>query len=168
MSRSSFLLASLLLALAPLFAIGAARGEDKPPPPAPRYEALRFGKVRMHAGPGRQYPVLWVYQRKGLPVEVQASYDVWRRVADPDGTVGWVEDTMLSDKRTVLVTKTRRTLRQDPADTSAAVALADPGTVAHVTLCETGWCKLKFDSYDGWLKETELWGTAPNETFGAP
>ncbi len=142
-----------------------AHAEDAAPAPVPGFEALRAGKVNMHAGPGQQYPVIWTYQRKNLPVRILASYDVWRKVSDPEGTVGWVETTMLSEKRTLIVARSRRTLRHDPQDTAAAVALADPGAIAHAVACTGGWCHVKFDDFEGWMKEGELWGADPNESF---
>ncbi len=38
-----------------------------------------------------------------FPVEVLAKYDVWRRVRDADGEIGWVHVAMLSSARTALV-----------------------------------------------------------------
>ncbi len=165
------------LLLLPIFAAGlllypaSLRAADAPAPSVPPhnvtpyFEALRFGKVNMHAGPSQDYPIIWTYQRKNLPVRVLAEDDVWKKISDPDGTTGWVETTMLTDKRSILVQKTRRTLRHDPQDSAAAVALADPGTVARVVACTGGWCRVKFDDYEGWLKETDVWGTTPNEAF---
>ena len=157
--------ASCSSAFTSLFSIliaSAAQAAD-----APKYESLRFPKVNMHAGPGMQYPVLWTYQRKGLPVVVTANYDVWKRVSDPDGTTGWVQETMLSDKRTVIAKDKQRTLRSDPKDAATAIALVDPGAIAKVQSCTNGWCAVKFDGYDGWMKEAELWGTLPGENFDA-
>jgi SH3-like domain-containing protein len=90
---------------------------------------------------------------------------VWKRITDPEGTSGWVQETMLSDKRTVMVKDKQRILREDPKDNAAAIASADPGAIAKVQSCKGGWCAVKFDGYDGWMKEAELWGTLPNESF---
>lgn len=48
----------------------------------PRFVSLRADEVNMRAGPGEQYPIEWVYQRSGLPLEVIAEFDHWRRVRD--------------------------------------------------------------------------------------
>ena len=58
----------------------------------------------MREGPTYRHPILWVYRRKGLPVEIVAQFDVWRRVRDADGTMGWVHASMIAETRTVLVT----------------------------------------------------------------
>ena len=148
----------------------AARAAEAPPATSfeAKYEALRFGKIKMHTGPGQQYPVAWVYQRKGLPVKVVAAYDVWRKVVDADGTTGWMQENMLSDKRTVAVVGGQRHLLADASPKAATVALADPGTIAQVKACKDGWCQVKFTDYEGWIRQSEVWGTAPNESFGPP
>ena len=108
----------ILLILLVLSALPAHAGNAPQPPDGilaeAKYEAFRYGKIKMHTGPGKQYPVEWVYLRKSLPVKVVATYDVWRKVVDPDNTTGWVQETMLSEKRTVMVTGRQRTPISQP------------------------------------------------------
>ena len=40
-----------------------------------RYVTLRANEVNLRAGPGEQFPIQWVYRRKGLPVEVIGKSD---------------------------------------------------------------------------------------------
>ena len=56
-----------------------------------------------HAGPGRNYPNVWLYQRRDLPVRVVKKYENWRLIQDPDGAQGWMLVTLLSDRRTAIV-----------------------------------------------------------------
>ena len=70
----------------------------------PRYAALRADEVNLRTGPGERYPIAWVYHRKGLPVEVTAEYDVWRRgSAMRENNEGWVHNTSISGTRNVIV-----------------------------------------------------------------
>ena len=51
----------------------AAQAAPRQPPsgqPVPRYVSLKFDKVYARAGPGEDHQLLWVYQAKGLPVQV--------------------------------------------------------------------------------------------------
>jgi SH3-like domain-containing protein len=160
----------LIFVFALLLSLPAYAGNAPQPPDGmlaqPKYEALRYARIKMHTGPGKQYPVSWVYLRKALPVKVVATYDVWRKIVDPDGTTGWVQETMLSDKRTVVVAPGKqRTLHHDPADTAATVALAEPGAIAQVQSCAANWCHLTFADYDGWMQQADVWGTAAGENF---
>ena len=64
--------------------------------PVPRYVTLKFDEANLRAGPGREYPVLWQYQKAGLPLLVDAEFGIWRKVLDHDGTVGWMHGSVLS------------------------------------------------------------------------
>jgi len=67
--------------------------------PLPRFVSLRSDKVFMRFGPGKQYPIKWVYERKWLPVEIILEFDTWRKIRDHAGEEGWVHQSLLSDRR---------------------------------------------------------------------
>ncbi|MBS1067364.1 SH3 domain-containing protein [Gluconobacter cerinus] len=71
--------------------------------PLPRYAALRADKVYMRRGPGDRYPIDWVYHRRGLPVQIEREFDVWRLVEDSDGQKGWVHQATLYGSRTFVI-----------------------------------------------------------------
>ena len=50
--------------------------------PIPRFVSLKAEKVNVRRGPSSDHPVAWVFQRKGLPVEIVAEFENWRRVRD--------------------------------------------------------------------------------------
>ena len=130
----------------------------------PYFASLRAGAVNLRTGPGERYPVEWIYQRKGLPVEVTAQVDVWRRVRDADGTEGWVHERMLTARRSVVVTGAPRILRSAPDPAAAAVARAEPGVIARLLECKGPWCQVETQSIKGWLPRAEMWGVYPGET----
>lgn len=135
--------------------------------PLPRFASLDSGEANLRAGPGKDYPILWVYQRKGLPVEIIQEFDTWRRIRDRDGTVGWVQQNLLSGKRTALIIDTQRTLLAEPGS-GDAIARLDPGVVARIEECRSDdWCRLEAQGYKGWLTRDEFWGAYPDEAFEA-
>src|SRR3954466_4118034 len=71
--------------------------------PVPRFVSLKADKVNMHIGPAKTYEVRWLYQRAGLPVEITAESENWRRIRDADGAEGWVYHSLLSGRRTGMV-----------------------------------------------------------------
>lgn len=71
--------------------------------PLPRFASLRADKVNMRAGPGERYPIQWVYHRRGLPVQIEREFDVWRLVEDADGVKGWVHQATLAGARDFVV-----------------------------------------------------------------
>jgi hypothetical protein len=81
----------------------AKAGDDKAKPAdakaGPRFASLRAEKVFLRAGPGPDFPIQWVFVRRGLPVEILATFDIFRKIRDSDGTVGWVNQQMLTGRR---------------------------------------------------------------------
>ena len=63
--------------------------------PVPRYVSLKSDHVNVRAGPTKDNDVAWVYTRSGLPVEITAEFENWRRVRDSEGAEGWVYHSLL-------------------------------------------------------------------------
>ncbi len=135
--------------------------------PLPRFVSLRADEINMRTGPGVQYPVEWVFQREGLPVEIIKEYRTWRLVRDWQGTQGWMHQSMLSGRRTFIVTGKERTVRSRSDANSAAVAIMEENTLGELMSCPaaSGWCQVKVKGIDGWLRRVEFWGAYRNETF---
>src|SRR3954447_9290361 len=87
-------------ALLILAAAAPAVAQEKQPP---YWASIASGQAMTHTGPGRNYPNVWLYQRRDLPVRVVKKYETWRLIEDPDGAQGWMLVTMLSDRRSALV-----------------------------------------------------------------
>src|ERR1700692_638037 len=71
--------------------------------PVPRYVSLKSDHVNVRAGPTKDNAVAWVYTRSGLPVEITAEFENWRRVRDSEGAEGWVYHSLLSGRRTAVL-----------------------------------------------------------------
>src|SRR5918992_1106484 len=87
-------------ALLMIAAAAPAAAQDKQPP---YWASIASGEAMMRAGPGRNYPGIWLYKRRDLPVRVIKLYPNWRLIEDPDGTRGWMLVSLLSDQRTAMV-----------------------------------------------------------------
>ncbi len=83
-------------------------------------------------------------QAQGLSLfQVIARYDVWRRVQAHDGTVGWMNVAMLTDRRTALVTgRDRVPVYADPEPRAKIVAYAMPGATANLEACAIRSCRI--------------------------
>jgi len=131
--------------------------------PIPRYVTLRSNEVNLRTGPGVRYPVDWVMQRRHMPVEIVAEFDTWRKVRDPEGTEGWVHQSMLSGRRAVLVLGSLRTLRRSPSDTAPAIARVEAGVVAWLEGCRPEWCEIEAEGLSGWIHRAHVWGVRIDE-----
>jgi len=136
--------------------------------PVPRFVSLKPDKVNVRAGPTRTHDVTWQYTRSGLPVEITAESDNWRRIRDWEGSEGWVYHTLLSGRRTALVISKSKDelvpLFNAADDQSRVVARLQPGVAASVRRCTGRFCQVSGTGFDGWIPQERLWGVYPNET----
>ena len=164
----------------------AAAAEDAKPPaapakppatsssglPLPRFVSLKSDRVNLRSGPGTDYPTSWVYRQAGLPVEVLSEYDAWRQVRDSEGATGWVLQSLLSGRRTALVSpweakagqeSPRIAVRNSDSNNAREVAIVEAGVIANIHACDGQWCNVTIDRYRGYLPQKQLWGVYPNE-----
>ncbi len=133
--------------------------------PLPRFASLHADEINMRTGPGTRYPIEWVYVREGLPVEVTAEFEIWRRVRDWEGSEGWIHKSALTGKRTLIVTGQTRQVYEEMDEQSAVKAHVEPGVIGHLLSCSPDWCKVKFDDINGYMPKSAFWGVYANETF---
>src|ERR1700754_2098435 len=135
--------------------------------PIPRYVSLKSDHVNVRAGPTKDNDVAWTYTRSGLPGEITAEYENWRRVRDSEGGEGWVYHSLLSGRRTAVVTMKRKDElaplydRADP--TSGVGARLQVGVLAQVKHWASGWCHISGNGFDGWIEQQRLWGVYADE-----
>ncbi len=133
--------------------------------PIPRFASLRPDQVNARTGPGLSYPIDWIYQRAGLPVEITAEFDTWRRIRDRDQTETWVHQSMLSGRRGALVTDSEVTLRTAPNAEARPVARLQAGVVGTMKGCDGQWCEIDVGDHSGWLTINSIFGAYAGEVF---
>lgn len=140
--------------------------------PLPRFVSLKSNRINLRVGPGRDYAVQWLYVKPGLPVEIVQEYDNWRRIRDSEGTEGWVLQTLLSGKRAGIAAPWGANGSADPVplfsraeEHAELTAKLEPGVLGKVTACDGNWCKFEASGYDGFVRQTDIWGAYPGEQF---
>jgi SH3-like domain-containing protein len=153
-----------VVALLPL-SIAAQNTRDERPLgdsglPLPRFVSINKSQANVRRGPGEDYPLLYQYQRRGLPLEIVAEYGQWRQVRDHEGAEGWMHARLLRGNRTVMVRRAAnaQTLRNRPEATGGVVALVQSGAIGQLEDCAGNWCEIEFDGHEGWLARAMLWG----------
>jgi SH3-like domain-containing protein len=135
--------------------------------PVPRYVSLKSDHVNVRAGPTKDNDVAWVFTRSGLPVEITAEFENWRRVRDSEGAEGWVYHSLLSGRRTAVITMKSKddfaSLHESADAASAVTARLQAGVVAQVKRCVAGWCHVAGNGFDGWIEQQRLWGVYADE-----
>jgi SH3-like domain-containing protein len=135
--------------------------------PLPRFVSLRANEVNLRTGPGVQYPIDWVFRRQNLPVEIIAEFKTWRKIRDWQGEQGWIHQSMVAGKRTVIITGNTRTLRSKANAKSKSVARIENYVIGNLLSCPgaEGWCRVEVDGFKGWLRRVEFWGVHRNESL---
>ena len=135
--------------------------------PIPRYVSLKPSDTPMREGPSKEHRIKWVFKREGLPVEITAEFENWRRVRDVEGTEGWVFHSRLSSRRTALVApwskETTLKLQESDSESSPVVARLQPSVLATIESCNKRWCRINGEGFRGWMKQDQLWGVYPDE-----
>lgn len=155
-----------ILAAAPVAAQGTSVGPSGLK--VPRFVSLKSDRVNVRGGPSTDHRVKWVFRRAGLPVEIVQEFENWRRIRDSEGEEGWVYHSLLSGRRTALVSPWQRTgtiisLRKAPREEAPIALKAQVGVQVNIILCDQGWCEVRAGEYEGWLKSNLLWGVYPDE-----
>jgi SH3-like domain-containing protein len=146
----------LLLALfLPKFSYGAQQQTES----LSTFMSTRSSEVNLRKGPGKIYPVEWTIKKTGYPLKVIAKYGTWFKVIDVDGSGGWVHQGMLSKKKYAYVT--RKSFIYKSADyNSGEIVGVDAKVCVMLKDVKRGWCKVKIESYEGWMKQDDLWGVS--------
>jgi len=150
---------SILVSFAALLAFGLPQPAMAQTREAPYWASLRAEPVNMRVGPSQDYPIEWVYRRKGLPVMVVRVVEGWRLVRDPDGAQGWVVARLLDPQRTaVVIGNGLAAILEEPVASSALKWNAEPGVVGQLGKCTAGWCEFDTNGHKGWIRADRLWG----------
>jgi SH3-like domain-containing protein len=150
---------------------GAARAQETTGSasglPIPRFVSLKPSDTPMREGPSKDHRIKWVFKKEGVPVEIIAEFENWRRVRDSEGDDGWVYHSRLSGRRTGQINPKLKvetvTLHARDSEGAEVVARLQPGVIGAVDQCTGRWCRMTGPGFDGWVQQERLWGVYPGE-----
>ena len=131
--------------------------------PLPRYASLKTDRVNLREGPSKDHATTWVFQRAGLPVEITAEFETWRKVRDSEGAEGWVLHSLLSGRRTALVAPWQegrefQNLHAQPRESADLAATLQSGVIANIRTCDGAWCLIDGDGFKGYIEQVQSLG----------
>lgn len=124
------------------------------------FMALRSSETNVRAGPGQNYPVKFTFKLKGIPVRVVSEYDNWNEIEDYEGHTGWVMQTLLTKKRTLMVRTTKEFIEMHNKNNekSRVIFRLENNVIGDYLKCLDDWCGIKLNDKKGWVKKTEIFG----------
>ena len=119
--------------------------------------SLKKNKVNVRYGPGFEYPIKYVYTKINLPIKQIDKKENFRRIIDLKNNSGWIHVSQLK-KANSIIPKKDKILFSKPTNFSRPLAKIEKGRVLLVQSCNNNWCKIKTESFKGWVKIGNLWG----------
>lgn len=114
----------------------------------------------MYDAPSRQARQQYVIARQ-TPVEVVRTQAGWAKVREPGGMLAWVESSVLSTQRTVIVTADKARVLAQPQDDAPLVFEADKRVLLEPVseAAPAGWTRVKHrDGQTGYVRISQIWG----------
>tara|TARA_Y100000588_G_C14093160_1_gene855415 strand:- start:166 stop:612 length:447 start_codon:yes stop_codon:yes gene_type:complete len=121
------------------------------------YLTLKYNEVNVRYGPGRDYPVKYIYNKKNLPVKVIDKFWEWKKVIDFKKNSGWIHETQLKKGKSFILLKDQ-ILFAKPTKHSKPLFKIAKGRLLIVKKCKKNWCRVKTQNFLGWVKTNEIWG----------
>ena len=119
--------------------------------------SLKKNKVNVRYGPSFDSPLKFVYKKINLPIKQIDKKDNWRRIIDLKNNSGWIHRSQLKKINSIIPLEDK-VLFKKPSKFSKPMALIKKGRVLVLQKCENGWCKIKTEKFDGWIKKNDIWG----------
>ena len=124
------------------------------------FYSINDNGVIMYDAPSLKAGKLYVASRD-LPVEAVVKVQGWVKVRDSEGTLAWVEEKALSDKRYVIVTSPLADAYQLATSNSLLIFQAQRGVILEwLEPASDGWVKVRHrDGQIGYVKTSQVWGS---------
>ncbi|MCZ6898377.1 MAG: SH3 domain-containing protein [Betaproteobacteria bacterium] len=124
------------------------------------YLSMADNAVIMYNAPSLKADKLFVASRH-LPVEAIVKVEGWVKVRDSSGTLAWVEQKAVSDKRFVIVIELLADVYQEADANSTLVFQAQKNVILEwLESSINGWIKVRHrDGQSGYVKITQVWGS---------
>ena len=129
------------------------------------FASLRAADTNVRAGPGQNYPIKFTFKLRGLPVRVINEYDNWNEIEDYEGQTGWVTQSLLTKKRTLLV-QTKKSfvnMHSKNSEKSRIIFRLENNVVGDYLKCSDDWCGIKVNGKKGWVPKDEIFGADEEE-----
>ena len=119
---------------------------------------LKNNKVNLRDGPSKDYPIILVYKKKYLPVEILDSWENWRKIRDIENNSGWIHIALLSKKKSAINQDNNSIIFSSNTVYSQPLVKVEKGRLLLIKKCNYEWCKVTSGGYIGWMKKKSLWG----------
>ena len=119
--------------------------------------SLKKDKVYVRFGPGKNYPIKYIYNKKFLTIKVIDKKDNFRRIIDHKKNSGWIHQIMLRKLNSLIILEEKIVFKKNSKFSKPIVKL-EKGRLVIIKKCEINWCRIETGSYSGWIETKNVWG----------
>ncbi len=130
------------------------------------FMSTKSDETNLRVGPGKRYPIRWVYRKSSIPVKIIDRNHNWLQTKGMNGETGWIHRNLLSHNRSAFIANTKQAIiHRTPEDASPAIIKAGENVIVRLLECQPNWCKINIANRTGWVKKNNLWGISKDEIF---
>jgi len=124
------------------------------------FASLRAEETNVRSGPGQNYPIKFAFKLRGIPIRVISEYDNWNEIQDYEGQSGWVTQSLLTKKRTLMVrtAKSFINMHSKNNEKSRIIFRLENNVIGDYLKCVDDWCNIKINNKKGWVQKIDLFG----------
>ena len=119
--------------------------------------SLKNKKVNVRYGPGFNYPIKYIYNKKFLPVKIIDKKENFRRIIDHKKNSGWIHISQLKKSNSLIILEDKIIFSKN-SKFSKPLFKIKKGRLVILKKCISNWCKIKSNNYTGWLYTENSWG----------
>lgn len=125
------------------------------------FASLRSNETNVRAGPGQNYSIKFTFKLREIPVRVISEYDNWLEIEDFEGQTGWVSQSLITKKRTLMVITKKSFINMHGKNNekSRIIYRLENQVIGDYLKCLEDWCGIKINNKKGWVQKSELFGT---------
>jgi len=130
------------------------------------FRATSDSATILYDAPSSRAKPLFVYGRD-VPLETLVSVEGWTKVRDAGGSIGWIANRALTDKRMLVVRAPVVDVHASPEDTAPVVFRAEQNVLLELaepaasptSTATPGWVKVRHrDGQSGFVRVAQLFG----------
>ncbi|MCL2567764.1 MAG: SH3 domain-containing protein [Alphaproteobacteria bacterium] len=153
-----------------IFILGSAYfikmdSKSKPISQIPEFVSTKFTQTNLRTGPSLDYPIIYTYNQKQIPLKVIDIHEDWFQIKDIYGQQGWVYKNLVNSQKYGIVLGQSNVYLT--SSQKKILAIIGEGNIIKIINCESrlNLCKIEFSTAEysstpfiGWINKSNLWG----------
>ena len=123
-----------------------------------KFLSLKKDKVNVRYGPSFDSKIKYIYKKINLPIKQIDQKENFRRIVDLKNNSGWIHVSQLKKSNSIIIL-IDKILFKKSSILSKPIAKIEKGRLLVISKCENNWCNVTTDSYSGWIKSENVWGS---------